>query len=154
MTNKFKVGDKVIPVSKSVCGGLDSSIEWKASKEQGFMYIVEDDHYKYTCSRDNNVDQEGDYFLASDLIPHTEDIKIEALEKDIKEMKTPDIITTVPEQPFDPPTINFSDRHNNTIGTLYFEDDTMNFKGDVHKSARVLFEYVCSLWNDKGMAEC
>ena len=48
------------------------------------------------------------------------------------------------------PSINFSNQHNESVGTLYWEDDLMKFKGDVHESAKILFEYVCSMWNDKG----
>ena len=46
-------------------------------------------------------------------------------------------------------SINFTDNYGEHAGILYWEDDLLKFKGDLHSSAEVLFKYVCEMWNDK-----
>lgn len=67
--------------------------------------------------------------------------------KEVETIGTTETITLAEE--FKTPNISFNNQHNESIGTLYWEDNLMKFKGDVHESAKVLFEYVCSMWNDK-----
>ena len=73
---KFKVGDKVVPVSKSVGVPLSHSACWKRAQKrnQAFLYVVpvvSHDPVVYVCSEDKG-DYSGDYFLESDLIPYVE----------------------------------------------------------------------------------
>lgn len=69
MESKFKVGDKVVPVSKSVNGNLRSSLHWKKAKTTGYLYVTG------FAQHNNSIicacylsDGGGDYFLESDLI--------------------------------------------------------------------------------------
>jgi hypothetical protein len=51
---------------------------------------------------------------------------------------------------FPPDTITFSlDNTEEAIGQLYKEDGLLCFRGNMEKSAEVLFEYVCKIYNDK-----
>ena len=64
---KFKVGDKVVPIDKTVegYGGLELSAVWRKNKERGYIVVESqpDEEYNYyTC--------EGDYFNESDLTPY------------------------------------------------------------------------------------
>jgi hypothetical protein len=67
---KFKVGDKVVPHSKSYFSheDLESSAMWnlRGGKKQGFLYITKIELDMIVCS---NIIEEyaGDYFLESDL---------------------------------------------------------------------------------------
>lgn len=73
---KFKIGDKVVPISKSK--GTMSSYITKGLKKQGYLYVtrLERDtssygHIDYTC---NIIESgSGDFFMESDLIPYVEE---------------------------------------------------------------------------------
>ncbi len=74
---KYSVGDKVVPVSKSIGIGLDGSC-WKNGKKQGFLYVSEirtpragDAQPRYGCW-DTKTEIFGDGFFESDLIPYVE----------------------------------------------------------------------------------
>lgn len=73
MTKKYKVGDKVIPINKSVYSSLDQSNMWKRAREKGqnFIYInnVAPDVGDYRCNVEL-TEFNGDFFLESDLIPY------------------------------------------------------------------------------------
>jgi predicted nucleic acid-binding Zn-ribbon protein len=71
--SKFQVGQKVVPVSKSVWGQLNESTVWKEAQGQGFMFINGFDHEEnaYVCGSENS-ELDGDFFLESDLIPYVE----------------------------------------------------------------------------------
>jgi hypothetical protein len=75
----FKVGDKVVPISKSVLGSLDSSIAWRVANKKGQKYLfvirIANDGDIICWYEDSAAG--GDYFRPSDLIPYVEDIKIE-----------------------------------------------------------------------------
>lgn len=71
---KFNIGDKVVPISKSVYGSLDQSTNWKEAQKinQPFLYLNEICGSTLTCGyRTSN----GDYFLELDLIPYEEKLK-------------------------------------------------------------------------------
>ena len=88
---EFEVGDKVVPVSKSVwCilgdyqDTLEKSPNWQRAlgPRQGYLYVVklypsgggikvkvnDNSEIIYVCSADNTAG--GDYFLAKDLVPY------------------------------------------------------------------------------------
>lgn len=72
----FKVGDKVVPISKSCYGGLASSNVWRRARSMGqpFLYVLEVNPIRstdYTLSEVNSRDTSigGDYFMVDDLIP-------------------------------------------------------------------------------------
>lgn len=73
---KFQVGDKVVPVAKTVKGyeGLESSIWSGKGEDQGFLYIVgyDGDYKCYIC---NNVfsENDGDFFNECDLVPYVQE---------------------------------------------------------------------------------
>lgn len=85
---KFKIGDRVVPVSKSTSSigvaGLDKSVAWQKAQEmkQPFLYVVPSAHklssQTYACSESPN--KGGDFFLESDLIPYVEKPKNHAPE--------------------------------------------------------------------------
>jgi len=71
--SKFKVGDPVVPVSKSVGSGFENSGTWNRAKErnQPFLFVVDFLGNAIVC--DVNINSEsGDFFLESDLIPFEE----------------------------------------------------------------------------------
>ena len=68
---KYKIGDKVVPIGKSVTTGLELSNAWKKGKAQGFMYVTRVDTDKYVCWH-TLPSYEGDHFAESDLIPYEE----------------------------------------------------------------------------------
>jgi len=76
MNNKFKDGDKVIPINKTTIGfeGLKDSIVWKRAqnKNQPFLYIKcsYPERQFYVCV--DELGTAGDYFYESDLIPYVE----------------------------------------------------------------------------------
>lgn len=75
MESKFKVGDKVVPVKKSVGIKLSKSINWIIAqrKEQNFLYVICYEDSKVVCSHfPDEPDGDGDYFLESDLIHYVE----------------------------------------------------------------------------------
>lgn len=98
---KFNVGDKVIPISKTVdwntlnrvTDHLDKSGVWNraSGNEQTFLYVSSIDKFRniYICSNEQNGD--GDYFHESDLIPYktkpTKNQRITALENEVAELK-------------------------------------------------------------------
>jgi hypothetical protein len=76
---KFKVGDKVVPISKSVGCSLEHSDDWEEGKEQGYLFM------KTICPEtDKGIKLLGHWcaasmeksssscFLESDLIPYVE----------------------------------------------------------------------------------
>ena len=67
--------------------------------------------------------------------------------KEIKEFEiTGQVVAFTPV----PNTITFSLNYEcGSAGELYLENNKMMFRGDVDKSARVLFEHVCNMWNVK-----
>ena len=73
MESKFKVGDKVVPVSKSVYSSLEGSCHWTDVKytNKPYLYVCKpncfDDKNHIRCSQVKD-DYAGDYFLESDLI--------------------------------------------------------------------------------------
>jgi len=77
---KFQIGDKVVPVSKSVNGPLSASGQWEIAnkeKNQPFLYVTIQNYsdlgYKGIIVCHENKDScSGDYFLESDLIPYIE----------------------------------------------------------------------------------
>ncbi len=71
---KYKKGDKVVPISKSVWDSLEESFHWKEAKKinQGYLYINGFDKQEnaYECVHESN--NYGDFFLESDLIPYVD----------------------------------------------------------------------------------
>lgn len=86
---KYQVGDKVVPVSKSIgcfTGKLDSEPCWRDSKEQGYFYVTqsfqEDGRQAYSC-HNKDIRCGGNHYLESDLIPYVEpEVKKEPEKKD------------------------------------------------------------------------
>jgi len=88
---QFKVGDKVVPIDKTIRGGLSSSHSWNQAKCAGqpFLYISKvgdtwgELTVDYTCSQlsDSTL---GDFFMEKDLIPYKEtpEINIYIVDKD------------------------------------------------------------------------
>ena len=72
---RFKVGDKVVPVSKSVCGPLSASMSWKRARDKGqpFIYVTMVGP-NIVCHEKPTLNN-GDYFLESDLRPYVEPLK-------------------------------------------------------------------------------
>ena len=67
---KFKIGDKVVPISKSVGWSLDGSTNWDKAVESGqnYLYVkLYDEEGRITCGVYKEVNS-GDYFLESDLV--------------------------------------------------------------------------------------
>lgn len=98
---KFNVGDKVVPISKTVdwntlnrtTNHLDKSSAWNEAleNEQKYLYVNNIDKFRniFTCS--NEPDGSGDYFHESDLTPYktkpTKNQRITALENEVAELK-------------------------------------------------------------------
>lgn len=78
--SKFKIGDKVVPKSKSYGCSLKSSNAWINSQkmDQPFLYVVMVGEYKYSCD-ETKGNITGDYFKEKDLVLYKE-------EKDMNEM--------------------------------------------------------------------
>lgn len=76
---KFNIGDKVVPVSKTVWGTLEESNVWKRAKEknQNFIYINslngDGEHGVLTCNEEITEYDSGDFFRESDLVLYTEE---------------------------------------------------------------------------------
>lgn len=71
---KFNIGDKVVPISKSVCGSLGSSNVWLRAQEkkQGFIYVNSyETNGDVTCSDELDYNS-GDFFTESDLVLYSE----------------------------------------------------------------------------------
>ena len=61
---KFKVGDKVVPISKSVGDTLEGSLAWKEAKNGGKGFLVfEEIDSDIPC-----LVCDGDFFLEEDLV--------------------------------------------------------------------------------------
>ena len=81
--SKFKVGDKVVPRSKSIIGPLEYSIVWQRAikKKQPFLFVVKIDGQLCFC-HEKYPSAFGDFFLESDLRPFEEiQARIEPKEK-------------------------------------------------------------------------
>jgi len=91
MTGKYKIGDKVTPISK--CGSWVSLIEsscWNEAKKmnQPFLYIKNiDDQGVHMCSEENTDPIRSDWFFEKDLIPYIEPKVIEKSKETTKSMK-------------------------------------------------------------------
>lgn len=82
MSYKFKIGDKVVPVSKTCkgWGNLRASNAWYSAKCSGqpFLYVIKVGvtdlcGRKHDYSLDENPNSEiGDYFNDADLLPYKE----------------------------------------------------------------------------------
>ena len=92
---KFNVGDKVVPISKTVKGfdNLKNSTNWNKAQEvnQPFLYIqyFDGDVNAYVCNL-NKAEGGGCYFNESDLIPYikvTKNQRITALENEVAELR-------------------------------------------------------------------
>lgn len=70
MTTKFNIGDKVVPVSKTVWGCLDSSVEWHKAKEvnQPYLYVNKVEGDTILCYHKDVEYSTGDYFAEKDLV--------------------------------------------------------------------------------------
>lgn len=85
--NTFKLGDRVVPISKTVPGweGLENSRNWRWAREKGqpFLYISdwndEEDCY-VVCSE--NVGDDGDFFMPEDLIPYVDQDEVSMLHQE------------------------------------------------------------------------
>ncbi len=81
--SKFKIGDKVVPVSKSIMGPLKYSIAWRRAikKKQPFLFVMKIEEDTFICNEDSTR-VTGDFFLESDLLPFEEvQARIEPKEK-------------------------------------------------------------------------
>jgi hypothetical protein len=80
----FKVGDRVVPISKSLMSSFSESQQVVRAKEQGFLYVVRDNVEYYTCNSLSNVTW-GDHFLASDLKPYVKSTQPQKIEVQLNE---------------------------------------------------------------------
>lgn len=76
---KFKIGDRVVPVSKSVYGSLENSCVWTQAqeKDQPFIYVTgyegaSNNKDVIMCDVDYNSGT-GDFFLENDLVKYEEE---------------------------------------------------------------------------------
>lgn len=77
---KYQVGDKVVPIIKSIWGGLHESNAWRRAKDkqQGYLFVREINPMTssgpadYLCDDTIPTKHGGDFFLESDLIPYVE----------------------------------------------------------------------------------
>lgn len=70
----FKIGEKVVPKSKTVVGDLESSVVWKSAQEMGqpFLYVSGIDSDDTFVCIDDIKKSGGDYFHRRDLVPYDE----------------------------------------------------------------------------------
>ena len=72
---KYKVGDKVVPISKSVWGGLGESEVFSTAEKLGLPYLFitgyDAEEGAYACDYERS--DGGDFFAESDLIPYVAD---------------------------------------------------------------------------------
>lgn len=70
MKHNFKIGDKVIPISKSTCGSLAQSVVYKKMMKdnQGFLFVTEINTMGANITCDTFESGTGDYFLPQDLV--------------------------------------------------------------------------------------
>lgn len=70
---RFKRGDKVVPISKTIGVRIEDSSCWQRGKEQGFLYIANTyGKNNYMCN-DMPQPHTGDYYRESDLISYDEE---------------------------------------------------------------------------------
>lgn len=78
---KFKVGDKVVPISKSIGISLEDCPSWCNAKKnnQPFLYVTNEDNKYYDDKRVISCSEReksfGDHFLPEDLTLYVEDTK-------------------------------------------------------------------------------
>src|SRR5690554_6041677 len=91
--SKFKVGDKVVPISKSVMPNdtLDDSVVWSRARDKGqkFLYVTGYNEYgDVVCYDEKTKYRNGDYFKESDLILYkTNKERIKELEEQVEMLK-------------------------------------------------------------------
>ncbi|MET4560789.1 hypothetical protein ABIA69_001933 [Lysinibacillus parviboronicapiens] len=151
---KFNVGDKVVPINKTVEGydNLRDSKNWnKAQKvNQPFLYVqyFDDSVNAYVCNV-NEGPCEGCYFNESDLIPYkkvTKNQRITALENELSETKNevaelkliihelrerPQLTTVINNAPQEPSTTNTVEDIIKFEGKQYCKVDREAKSGDV-----------------------
>lgn len=71
----LNIGDKVVPINKTVGCSLAESAVWKAAqkKEQGFLYVIgfkDDGRIILDETRNTPVGCGGDFFQPFDVIPY------------------------------------------------------------------------------------
>lgn len=64
----MKIGDKVVPVKKSIGFGLDSCREWSVGKEQGYLYVVGVHSKGYILSAFKHITN-GSLYGFEDVVP-------------------------------------------------------------------------------------
>ena len=77
---EFQIGDKVIPISKSMYGPLEDSISWQNATAEGrnFLWVVELNPWEIdgviVCDEfpPDHPDVMGDFFLKEDLEPYND----------------------------------------------------------------------------------
>lgn len=155
---KFNIGDKVIPISKTVdwntlnrvTDHLDKSGVWNraSGNEQTFLYVSSIDKFRnlYICS--NEQDGDGDYFHESDLIPYktkqTKKQRITALENEVAELKL--IVHELRgKKSIEPSTTNTVEDIIEFEGQQYRKVDRKAREGDV-----VMQDVEHSAWMEKG----
>jgi len=69
------IGNKYVPISKSVYGPLETSNIWKKAQElnQPFIYFVGEDKSDLAFSFKSKYNMDADFFLESDVIPYKEE---------------------------------------------------------------------------------
>lgn len=78
----FKVGDMIIPISKSIGCSLNDSVVWQRAQKlkQKFLYItridVNDNNIIKRVICNSDIKKTGDFFLISDLILFNENMTI------------------------------------------------------------------------------
>ena len=91
---KFKVGDKVVPIEKSVWGGLGESEVFSTAIKLGLPYLFvtgyDAEEGAYVC--DYEQSDSGDFFTESDLVPYvsgkpTKNQRIAELEAKVAELE-------------------------------------------------------------------
>lgn len=141
---KFNVGDKVVPISKTVdwntlnrtTNHLDKSSAWNKAleNEQKYLYvnIIDEIRNLYTCS--NEPYGGGDYFHESDLTLYknkpTKNQRITALENEVAELKL--IVHELRgKKSIEPSTTNTVEDIIEFEGQQYKKVDRKGRKGDV-----------------------
>ncbi|MEY4332821.1 MAG: phage Yecey3 [Bacteroidota bacterium] len=82
---KFKIGDKVVPLSKSIgMTKLPNCLQWQTaiSTGQNYLFVTNIDGDIVTCSHAKNVNVNGgNWYLQSDLIPYVEPVNTQKEEE-------------------------------------------------------------------------
>lgn len=86
--SKLIIGNKYVPLKKSVCGNLNSCVAWKNAKgmNQPYLYyngLSENGHHKFN----ETTEDTGDYFLEDDVIPYMEEFIIDCRDVQIQNNK-------------------------------------------------------------------